>query len=161
MNMRKVPGTEIRRGIYHLKKRVPKKLQPVIGSEFIRKSLKTRDPDEAARKIRELECEWDRFRDALISDERRVQLMSGLSPHQKATLENAGGFDQLLAKFKQSTQARNFMIAGDPATIVDIEGVICFSFTDAGEGQTIKSQASVRVVPVHPKNFTERISRAC
>lgn len=119
MNMRKVPGTEIRGGIYHLKKRVPKELQSIIGRELVRKSLKTGDPYEAARKVRELECEWDGLRDAIISDERRVQLMSRLPPHQKAMLEDVGGFDQLMAEFKRSTQARNFMIAGDPATIND------------------------------------------
>ena len=119
VNMRKVPGTEIRGGIYHLKKRVPRELQSIVGCELVRKSLKTRDPDEAARKVRELKCEWDGLRDAIISDERRVQLMSGLSPHQKVMLDAAGGFEQLMVEFDRSAQARNYMLAGDPATIND------------------------------------------
>lgn len=38
--------------------------------------------------------------------------------------------------------------------IVDTNGVPCFSINDEGEGQSLKTDASVRVVPIHPDLLT-------
>lgn len=35
--------------------------------------------------------------------------------------------------------------------IIELDGVPCFNFTDEGEGQSLKSEPSKRVVPIHPE----------
>jgi integrase len=35
--------------------------------------------------------------------------------------------------------------------IIEIDGIPCFNFTDEGEGQSLKSEPSKRVVPIHPE----------
>ena len=35
--------------------------------------------------------------------------------------------------------------------IIELDGIPCFNFTDEGEGQSLKSEPSKRVVPIHPE----------
>jgi len=97
MDLPKVEGTQIRGRIYHLNLRIKPEIQDLYGGKtHLRGSLRTSDPEVARREVQrrreELhEKEQERLRQHEVED-----LVSQLSPEQRAAYDAAGGLEGLL-----------------------------------------------------------------
>jgi hypothetical protein len=60
------PWKHPKTGVYWLRKRVPDALQPLVGKQEVKRSLKTQDPTEAKQRhlqaLAELEAQWANLR---------------------------------------------------------------------------------------------------
>lgn len=97
MDLPKVEGTQIRGKVYHLNLRIKPDIQDLYGGKtHLRGSLRTSDPEVARREVQrrreELhEKEQERARQLEVED-----LVSQLSPEQRAAYDAAGGLEGLL-----------------------------------------------------------------
>ena len=92
------------------------------GKAILKKSLKTSDPREAERKL-DVELAWiETRRKQVLTRGQRDELIAALEPDQHALLEEAGGFDGLLANYKARKIAKAFHLAGRPVAISEEEG---------------------------------------
>ncbi|WP_305332129.1 DUF6538 domain-containing protein [Hoeflea sp.] len=76
------PTQQKNSGIYQLRMRVPQHLIPLVGKEFVKISLKTRDPQEAiilhARLLADIETRWRQLSVGVISlSQKQAVAMSG------------------------------------------------------------------------------------
>ena len=102
MDLPKVEGTQIRGKVYHLNLRIKPEIQDLYaGKSHLRGSLRTSDPEVARREVErrraELhEKEQEHARKVEVDD-----LVSQLSPEQRAAYDAAGGLEGLLEGFEQ------------------------------------------------------------
>lgn len=70
-------------GIYQLRKRVPKHLVSLVGTDFVKMSLRTRNPDEArvlhARLLADIEARWHQLSAGVLSlSQKQAVALSGV-----------------------------------------------------------------------------------
>ena len=112
-----VPGTKTRGRIYHLNVRVPADVQDQYGgAQFVRRSLGTSDPRQAAQAVTIQRAEFITKQRAAKAKADLPKLVEQLPPDQRRLYDQAGSLEDLLAEFEATKTALALLKASDPSS---------------------------------------------
>lgn len=114
MDLPKVEGTQVRGKVYHLNLRIKPEIQDLYGGKtHLRGSLRTSDPEVARREVQRRRAELHEKEQERARQHEVEDLVSQLTPEQRAAYDAAGGLEGLLEGFEQKRSA-NGMAAHAP-----------------------------------------------
>ncbi|PIE07566.1 MAG: hypothetical protein CSA74_06400 [Rhodobacterales bacterium] len=97
----KVAGTQVRGKVYHLNLRIRPEIQHLFdGKTHLRGSLHTSDPKEAQREVERRKAELAEKEQAYARQAEVDDIVSHLTPEQRAAYDQAGGLEGLLETFE-------------------------------------------------------------
>ena len=118
MNLPKVPGTKIRGTIYNLNLPIPKAIQHLYSSKaLLRRTLKTSDPKDAERQVREQRAVFDRQLEEVQRLASRYRVIGSLRQEDRDLLAEIGGPDKLLQTVRDLRAQIAFSEAGAGADV--------------------------------------------
>ena len=113
----KVSGTQQRGATYHFNLPIPKAIRDLYdGKAAFRGTMKTSDPKEAEKKIRDRRFTFDKQLEQRKRDEDMKRLADLLTEDQRAALDAIGGTGKITTHVDGLRKAAAFMTAGIGAT---------------------------------------------